>query len=145
MAAKQTLKAWAKELRLDPATLGKRMRKAGHEVSPKKLWSAREVFVAWVGDKEAALTRQALALADKMERDNAEAERSLIPRAEAAAFITRTFAVARELVASMPVIMAARVNPEKPDHARAHLEDWVDTWIKQCRAQVPPGKDGDDE
>lgn len=140
---KQTLKAWAKELRVDPATLEKRVRKAGFAISPKKLWGARDIFTAWTGDKEVALTRQALALAEKMERENAEGLRELIPRAEATEFIRTTFGAVREMVVGMPVVLASRVNPTDPTHARGHLDEWVNLFIRHCREQVPPGLDVD--
>lgn len=138
---KQTLKAWAKELRVDPATLEKRLRKAGFSIAPKKQWGARDIFTGWTGDKEVALTRQALAVAEKMERENAEGLRELIPRKEASDFIRKTFGTVREMVVGMPVTLAARVNPTDPTHARGHLDEWVGLFLKHCREHVPAGPD----
>jgi hypothetical protein len=81
--------------------------------------------------------RETKARADKIELQNSVARRKLIPREDVQHFIVSTYAPVREQVLAMPSVMAPRVNPTDPEHARRHLEEWGDWMLTYCRQHVP--------
>jgi hypothetical protein len=142
---KASLRAWATELGCDLTTLQKRMRAAGAEPKPGKQWTAREVFKAWTGDLVAARAREALANAELKEQRLAERRGAVIPREDVVRYITETHAPARELVISMPGLLAGRVNHADPHHAQAILSEWSDMFLKHVRESLPPPPKAEDE
>jgi len=100
----------------------------------------RDVFRAFIGDKAASLARKALADAEMAEHEVKLATRDVIPREEVARYIRETFSPVREWSLAMPAKMAALVNPTDPKHARAHLDEWAEQFLKHCREHVPEGQ-----
>ncbi len=133
-----TVSSWAAALGIDPKTLATRLRAAGHSIVQGKRWSARDVFVAWVGDAEKARARESNARAESLEIKSDLLRRDVIRRLEVAEYIRRTFAPVRERSLEMPGIMAPLCNPTDPPHARAHLVEWVDGFLRHCRECSPP-------
>ena len=64
-----TANAWAESLGIDAQAVRIRLVKSGVDVQPRVKISAREVFRAMSGDKEAAAARKMLAEAEKLERE----------------------------------------------------------------------------
>lgn len=96
----------------------------------------RDVLRAFVGDKAAALARKALADAELAEHEVRVATREVMPCEAVFKWIRDTFSPVRELTVAMPATMAPRVNPTDPAHARAHLDEWVENFLRHVRERV---------
>lgn len=102
----------------------------------------RDIVRALAGDKAAALARRAAADAGMAEHKLRVATREVIPLDEAADYVRRTFMPVREQIMAMPSVLAGRVNPTDPAHARAHLEAWGEAFLRHCRERIPTKEDG---
>ena len=110
------------------------------EIDATKPFGWSDVIRAWAGgDLLSERIRLTKAQADREETAAALDRRDVIPWQEVVSFINRTFSPVREQSLAMPTVMAARVNPADPEHAKAHLTDWVDGFLKHCREQIPAG------
>lgn len=101
------------------------------------LFTVKELFNAARSDWKEAQTRKALAEAENRETKTAIMKGDLIAKDEVVAFIRGTFAPVREQVLAMPATLAGKVNPADPEHARSHLEQWRDLFLRQCKEHLP--------
>jgi len=136
-----TVNGWAVELAIDQQTIQRRLTKYGMPPKPLVLYSARDVFAAIHGDREAMLLRKATAEAEQLERENLEAEKILVNVAELEprvwGEILLPIKVEVDLVADK---LAALVNPENPDAAHKILTEWSEQVIKQINEKKPAKK-----
>lgn len=100
-------------------------------------FTVRELFNAARSDWKEAQTRKALAEAENRETKTAILRGDLLPKDEVVSFIRKTFGPVREQVLAMPAVLSGKVNPADPEHARAHLEQWRDLFLRQCKEHLP--------
>lgn len=122
---KRTLKTWAKEIDVDPATLGRLLRAAGHELKPKKLWPARAIAAAMGNDLRVARTREVRARADLLELQVRERKADLVPVETIAQVIAKILRDLRGPLDAMPREIAARCNPADPELAGRVIRESV--------------------
>jgi hypothetical protein len=65
-----SLTSWSRALGIDRQQLQRALARSGTPVETRDTISARDIFNALTGDKEAAMTRKLLAEAEEKERDN---------------------------------------------------------------------------
>jgi hypothetical protein len=127
-----TVNGWAVELAIDQQTIQRRLTKAGIPPKPLVLYSARDVFAALHGDKEAMQLRKATAEAEQLERENLEAEKVLVRIEEVEKRVWQEILL--PVKTELDLIsdkLAALVNPENPDAAHKILTEWSDQVKKQ--------------
>ncbi len=137
---KGTIGAWATSLGIEPRTLQRSLVKAGIKVpEPRKTITAKSIFVAMAGDVDAEKQRLLKGQADAQERENREAEGTLVNMAEAEKFITEVLIIPLvNALEPMPTSLDVRCNPEHPEIARAALSQWVEDTKKLLRVKVKP-------
>ena len=117
-------------LRLDLQALGQ-------EITKGKKYPLKLVFKALHNDGKQAIVRKNQEIADLMAVKRQRITRELLHRDEVSQYISATFAPVREQVIAMPAMLAGKVNPSDPEHARAHLETWRDLFLRQCKEKLP--------
>jgi len=127
-----TVNGWAVELAIDQQTIQRRLTQAGTPPQPLVLYSARTVFNALYGDKEAMQMRKTTAETEALERENLKEEGLLVDIVEADkkmwSEILLPVKTELDLIADK---LAALVNPENPDAAHKILTEWSDQVKKQ--------------
>lgn len=68
----------------------------------------------------------------KAEVEASEATRNSIPISDAEAIFNRALLPVRQCLLALPTL-APSCNPSDPEHAKAHLESYVDQSLKLCR------------
>jgi len=139
-----TVNGWAVELAIDQQTIQRRLTIAGTPPQPLVLYSARTVFNALYGDKEAMQMRKTTAETEALERENLKEEGLLVDISEADkrmwSEILLPVKTELDLIADK---LAALVNPENPDAAHKILTEWSDQVKKQINEKKeikPKGK-----
>jgi hypothetical protein len=129
--------------RLDRATIKRRLQAAGVAI-PKgeKLDLATVLPVLVKGDPSTADELRAKRIAHTaaktalLELDRKQREQELVEMGEAEAMIRSTLLPIRSLILSAPAVLAAKVNPSDPEHARAQIQSWVDNGLKTIREDI---------
>ena len=99
-----TITAWALSIGITRETLVRALVAAGMNSKPKKL-SAREVFNALTGDKEAAMTRKLNAEAEAKERENRIAAGEVIDVESASQIYGKKIAALVQNLDAMPAMI----------------------------------------
>lgn len=127
----------SKQLRVLDERLRLDLQAMGQETTKGKKYPLHLIFRALHNDGKAARVRKNQAEADLLEVKRQRIMRDLLPRAEVSQFISDSFAPVREQVIAMPSVLASKVNPTDPEHARQHLEAWRDLFLRQCKEKLP--------
>ncbi len=93
-----TLEAAAREFEIDRKTLAKRLTAASLTSGLDGAFSTPQICAAVFGDLYGAKLRVANAQAKKLERENAEAERELLPTELVERFLSATFIAVRQAI-----------------------------------------------
>jgi hypothetical protein len=100
-----TVYKWSNSLGIDRKTLTQSLSRSGRHVADSEKISARDVFKAITGDKEAAMTRKLLAEAEEKERNNRIAEGEIVTVEEAAQMYSGKIAALVQKMDSIPAIV----------------------------------------
>jgi phage terminase Nu1 subunit (DNA packaging protein) len=140
-----TLNGLASVARLDKRTVQRRLQKSGIKVAAGTRYRLPDVFAALCATDidpahpeamRAEKLRQTRARADLLELRKARETADLVPMCEAEAMVRSTLLPIREMILSAPVVLAARVNPTDPEHARAQIQSWVDNGLRSVRETI---------
>jgi hypothetical protein len=134
-----TLNQWAETLGIEPRTLGRRLTRAEIKVEPRQKLTAKQIFTALMGDKEAAQAREANARAEKLERENAEATDSLCKMEDVQKVMRETLLPVRQRLMALPSEAAHLCNPTDPQFAQQALQGWVDRSLPLIRDGINKG------
>lgn len=122
---RKTLKSWSREVDVDPATLGRLLRAAGHELKPRRLWTTREIAGAMANDLRTARIREVRARADWLELQVRERRADLVPVAAISQAVGNIIDDLRRPLAALPEEIAGRCNPGDPECARRVIHESV--------------------
>jgi hypothetical protein len=138
LQVKLTISAFANELGRSPATVRSGLLRNGVDIKHGGTdgFTLKELIDALYGDETAARIAVDQERAEKLRLANAEARRELVPMGEAEAMIRSTLLPVRDLLLSAPAVLAARVNPTDPEHARSQIQSWVDNGLKTIREEI---------
>jgi hypothetical protein len=131
-----TLNQWAESLAMEPRTLGRRLSRAEIVVKPRQRLTATEIFKALLGDKEAAQARESNARAEKLERENKEAEGLTVKVEDMQKVLRDILLPVRQRILALPSEAAHLCNPSDPQFARAALLEWVDRALPIIRESI---------
>ena len=122
-----TLTAWSKNLAISREALTRRLHDALVDWESSETLTAAQVYRAMLSDKDAALTRKALAEADRIEREEKEARKELVNLAEVEKVVWQDCLMPlRTELEQMPRSLCAMCNPQDQDTAQKVLEQWVE-------------------
>ena len=126
------LSTWASELGMAIQTISRKLVKNGLSTDPGDLITARDLFRCLYDQREEALTRQALASAEEMERENKRADNLLVdlPVAEKELWQRILLPLKTEIDLCADKV-ASLANPDNPDQAHRVLTEWAEQVKKQ--------------
>ena len=134
---KQTATHAAKVFGMDPKTMVRLLRDAGHEIAQNRKFSLQEVTGALTGDLEKERIRETRANADLKELELKEKQGELVSLAAVQEMMNTAMLPMRQRLNALPSEMASKTNPTDPEHARAQLNQWVDQALPLIREQLP--------
>ncbi len=140
MSIAHTLQAWATAMGMaDSRTLQSRLVKAGITIKPKGgKYSAKAVYVAMVGDKEAEQVRELKLKNEALELEAAEKKGQLHSKAAIEELIwEKGLSPLREALLNLSKVVAAQCNPKDPETARKVLDAHVAGVMKQLSEALP--------
>lgn len=124
-----TISKAAPEFGIDRATLSRRLRELGIETPKhdgKPTLTTKQIMAAVVGDLEREKIRDTAASADARELKNAMTRRDLIAASEVTEIISNVLMADRGRSITRAARLAARCNPQDPQHAYNVLQDDCD-------------------
>jgi hypothetical protein len=133
----QTATTAAKALGIDPKTMVKLLRDAGHEVAQYATFALKDVVTASMGDLERERTRLTRAEANIKEMEEALKRGDLVPMEEAKAMVQAANMPVRQRLDNAASELAPLVNPSDPEHARAQIEQWIEKTLRLITEQLP--------
>ena len=128
---KASLQAWATALGMERRTLDGRLVKAGLQIPKHGDISARQIYVALLGDKEAEQVRALKLDNEERERNAAEEVGRLFPMEELEAWLSKNYIIPMSnIFAGMAASIDTRCNPENPKLARQAIEAFIESTVK---------------
>ena len=133
-----TITAFAKALGISAATVRSGLRRNDVEIPDRRsaVFPLKVLIESIYGDETAVKIRVEQERAEKLRLANAETRRELVPMGEAEGMIRSALLPVRDLLLSAPAVLAARVNPTDPEHARAQIQAWVDSGLRSVREEI---------
>lgn len=123
---------------MSPDTLTRKLKEAGHTVTGRKLWTARQCCEALrgTGDREAVRYRRDAAEAELAEIEVAKARRDVVDVAEVVDVIARIFQPFRTRLLALAATLGHAANPSDPVHGMAAVNRAIDSLLPLLREDV---------